>query len=184
MKKATLLIVIIIITPIIAGFYGALHDQLSYTISPEYFTKFKFEQFGLDPKLFGSVRETVAIVGFLATWWTGIFIGIGLGLMGLLFTDYKTMLKMVAKSILVTLGLAMITGLVGLVYGKVILSNAQLNWYFPDNLVDKANFIAVGSLHNFSYLGGLLGLFAGITYLIIQKKKIKAVANSVYNQLL
>ena len=30
---------------VLAGCYGALHDQISYTISPEYFTKVKFEQF-------------------------------------------------------------------------------------------------------------------------------------------
>jgi hypothetical protein len=30
---------------LIAGAYGILHDQISYTISPEYFTKLKFEQF-------------------------------------------------------------------------------------------------------------------------------------------
>lgn len=28
-----------------AGLYGVLHDQVTYTISPEYFTKLKFEQF-------------------------------------------------------------------------------------------------------------------------------------------
>jgi hypothetical protein len=27
--------------PLIAGLYGALHDQLSFTIAPEYFTRFK-----------------------------------------------------------------------------------------------------------------------------------------------
>jgi hypothetical protein len=170
MKKAAVLILVIILTPITAGLYGALHDQLSFTISPEYFTKFKFEQFGLDPIWLGGIRLTVAAVGFLATWWTGIFIGLGLGFMGLIFSDYKTMLKMIGKAILVTLIFAIIIGLIGLVYGKIVLSKAVLNWYFPDNLIDRANFIAVGSLHNFSYLGGLVGLCAGLLYLLIQKK--------------
>lgn len=47
MKKFLILILIILIAPIIGGLYGILHDQLTYTISPEYYTKFKFYQFGL-----------------------------------------------------------------------------------------------------------------------------------------
>ena len=30
---------------VLAGIYGAVHDQISYTISDEYFTKLKFPQF-------------------------------------------------------------------------------------------------------------------------------------------
>jgi hypothetical protein len=30
---------------VVAGGYGAAHDQASYAISPEYFTKLKFRQF-------------------------------------------------------------------------------------------------------------------------------------------
>lgn len=55
---------------VLAGLYGIVHDQLTYSIGPEYFTKLKFEQFrwanlGLPP------RVLVAEIGFLATWWVG-----------------------------------------------------------------------------------------------------------------
>ncbi len=30
-----------------AGLFGAVHDQISYTLSYEYFTRFKFHQFHL-----------------------------------------------------------------------------------------------------------------------------------------
>lgn len=40
-------LLIIFVSPFIAGLYGVLHDQLTYTIAPEYYTKFKFYQFGL-----------------------------------------------------------------------------------------------------------------------------------------
>src|SRR6185503_8995132 len=61
---------IAIVGSIIAGFYGVLHDQITYSISPEYFTKFKFKQFeyanfGLGDRIF------VSTIGFLATWWVG-----------------------------------------------------------------------------------------------------------------
>jgi hypothetical protein len=55
---------------VVAGSNGAVHDQVSYAISPEYFTKLKFKQFswadfGWPPRLFAGE------VGFLATWWVG-----------------------------------------------------------------------------------------------------------------
>ena len=44
---------------IIAGVYGMLHDQITFSISPEYFTKLKFEQFrwanlGLSDRIFAA----------------------------------------------------------------------------------------------------------------------------------
>ena len=57
-----------------AGLFGVLHDQISYTVSDEYFTKFKFIQFGLRDA-FLSERVQVALVGFLASWWMGIPLG-------------------------------------------------------------------------------------------------------------
>ena len=55
---------------LLAGCYGIFHDQVTYSISEEYFTRFKFLQFsyadfGLPPRVF------VAEIGFLATWWVG-----------------------------------------------------------------------------------------------------------------
>jgi hypothetical protein len=163
-KKVGVLILTIILTPILAGLYGALHDQISYTISPEYFTKFKFEQFGLDVNWFRGERQTAAVVGIMATWWTGIFIGIGHGLTGLMHKDYKQMSRVIFKASMITIGVAMVIGLLGLVYGKLFLNGENLDWAFPENLIDKPNFISVGSMHNFSYLGGLLGLIVGIIY--------------------
>lgn len=57
---------------ILAGIYGIAHDQLTFTLAPEYFTQLKFAQFewaswGLPPRGF------VAQIGFLATWWVGFF---------------------------------------------------------------------------------------------------------------
>jgi ABC-type polysaccharide transport system permease subunit len=54
-----------------ASIYGVLHDQITYTISPEYFTRLKFEQFawanlGLPPRMF------VAQIGPLASWGIGL----------------------------------------------------------------------------------------------------------------
>jgi hypothetical protein len=166
MRKFAVFSATIFISILLAGLYGILHDQVTYTIAPEYFTKFKYVQFGFEPQWFGGHRQTVAVIGFLATWWTGIFIGLGLGLTALIFRDHKTMRKAIQKAIIITLGFASATGVFGFFYGKFILTKTGVDWWLPENLVDKNAFITVGSIHNFSYLGGLLGLVAGIYYLV------------------
>lgn len=175
MKKFLTLIFIVAWTPLIGGLYGIIHDQLTYTISPEYYTKFKFYQFGLmdmgNEAIFPNPRIEVSAVGFMATWWMGLPIGIILGLVGLIHIDNKRMFRATMGAIVVTIIVAFITGLVGLAYGKLYLSDTAVNWWLPDNLIDTKDFIAVGSMHNFSYLGGLTGLIAGIIYSVKQKRK-------------
>ena len=70
----------------------------------------------------------------------------------------------------ITVIVAFLTGLVGLFYGRLFLKYSDLSWFMPDNLIDKTSFISVGSMHNFSYLGGLFGLIAGTIYSVKQKK--------------
>ncbi|HEX8575109.1 MAG TPA: hypothetical protein VF677_02340 [Flavobacterium sp.] len=69
MKKLGVLFLTIMIATLIAAVYGALHDQITYSISSEYFTVFKFDQFGFLDWGNNSPRLTTALIGILATWW-------------------------------------------------------------------------------------------------------------------
>jgi len=171
MKKVGVLLVTILIVPFVAGIYGSLHDQLSITISPEYFTKFKYIQFHISETTFGSHRAAAAAIGFLATWWTGLFIGPILAMVGLIHKDHAMMKKAIVRSTILTLCVAAATGLAGLAYGYFHLAHTGVSWRLPENLIDKTNFIAVGSMHNFSYLGGLIGLIAGVIYQLVIKAR-------------
>ncbi|WP_018341666.1 hypothetical protein [Cytophaga aurantiaca] len=159
---------------VIASIYGIVHDQFTFTISPEYYTKFKFYQFGIatpgDEAIFPNARLYVALVGVMATWWMGLLIGMILGCVGLIHNNGLVMYRITLKAMLLVVLIAFVTGLIGLAYGKFYLAEAGVNWWLPSNLIDTKNFIAVGSMHNFSYLGGLLGLIVAIVYSIKQKK--------------
>lgn len=172
-----MLIVVILVTPLIAGCYGVLHDQLTYTISHEYFTKFKFFQFGFANEgkeaHLATPRLWVAAVGFLATWWVGLILGIGHGMVGLIQKDYRAMLKIVGRAIIINLATAFVSGLTGLAYGWFYLSAKGVNWYLPETLIDKQSYIAVGSIHNFGYLGGLIGLVTGMAYQVFAARQTK-----------
>jgi hypothetical protein len=63
---------------------------------------------------------------------------------------------------------AFLTGLIGLGYGYYDFANDpryfMTAWRLPENLIDVKNFVAVGSMHNFSYIGGTTGLLAAIYF--------------------
>jgi len=193
MNKLIALILLLIIAPILGGVYGIVHDQSTYTISNEYYSKFKFIQFGLDnwgmgenigteniPEIkLNNPRIGAAIVGFLATWWVGMIIGIMLGLIGLIHRNGKEMFKITMRATLITIGIALIVGIIGLIYGKLFLASNPPKWFLPENLINRTNFIMVGSMHNFSYLGGLIGMIVSVTYSIQKKRKIKTEYNNV-----
>ena len=166
MKKFGVLILAVVASALLAGVYGMIHDQITYTISHEYFTKFKYAQFGFEPAWFGGDRPTVAIIGFLATWWVGSFIGTGLGLLGLLFPQAAAMRKALFGAIGLVYCTAIAAGAGGFLYGKYYLTNTGVNWWLPADLIDKNAFITVGSIHNFGYAGGLAGLLIGALYLL------------------
>lgn len=168
---------IVVITPLLAALYGVLHDQLTYSVSPEYYTKFKFIQFGLvdrgDEAILSHPRLSVAVVGVLATWWMGIPVGIVLAILGLIHRNWKEMLFISFQAFILIIVVAFLTGLIGLCYGYYNFSNDPTyfanTWSLPKNLIDIKNFVAVGSMHNFSYIGGATGLLAAI-YFSVRKR--------------
>jgi len=174
-KRTGILLLILICTPLIAGLYGMLHDQFTYTISEEYYTRFKFIQFGFWaeplPAHLENPRLAVCVVGFLATWWTGLFIGPVIAFTGLLQKDPKIMLQTNFRAILLTIIITVATGLIGLLFGWLYLADTGVNWYLPEGLIDTRHFIMVGSMHNFSYLGGLIGVIAAVVYQLRVRRK-------------
>jgi len=175
-KKLAVFLTSLVLVALMAGLYGALHDQLSFTIAPEYFTRFKYEQLGFEPAWFGVHRPTVAVIGFLATWWVGAFIGLFLGGTALLQPDVPSMRKAILRGVVLTLGVAAVSALVGLTYGWFFLEDAPPGWFLPAEVVDQHAFLSVGSMHNASYGGGVLGLIIALIDMEWRRNKRKAAA--------
>ncbi|MFK7805071.1 MAG: signal peptide-containing protein [Anaerolineae bacterium] len=173
-KKIVVYFGMVFVAAVIAGIYGIIHDQISYTFSPEYFTKFKFIQFNLI-WLETTPRLGAAVVGFLATWWMGVLVCLLLGLVGFIFETPKLMASHLSRAFVVVTVVALLTGLVGLAVGYLRVTEATIDgymqWLRPE-VTDPIQFVRVGFMHNASYLGGLTGLIAGITYLIRAKRRL------------
>lgn len=178
MRKIFNFFVIVFASILIAGTYGILHDQITYIISPEYYTLFKFEQFGINE--FGILNEKVkvGIVGFLATWWVGLILGIVYAFVSLFFNS-RNKLKVTLKSIFLNISIIVIFGFFGFIWGTIFLRKENLSWYIPDKTINIQDFINVGSIHNFGYLGGLFGLIFGVYFQIKNLKSKDVIANEV-----
>ncbi|MEM8859405.1 MAG: signal peptide-containing protein [Chloroflexota bacterium] len=173
-RKISVYVLLVGLSAIIGGIYGVLHDQISYTFSPEYFTQLKFEQFGL-LWAYDSPRLGAAVVGWMATWWMGVIVSIFLGAFGFYtFETPKLMASNLVRAVLVVVGVALLTGLLGLAWGYIRVTPRSIDTYLnfiPDGVQNPVQFVRVGFMHNASYLGGLTGLLAGIFYLFQQKDK-------------
>ncbi len=110
----------------VAGLYGALHDQISYSISPEYFTKMKFYQFSYAD--FGwSPRVFVSEIGFLATWWVGFFAGWFLARIGLTEIPMPARRQSVVRAFAIVLLTTATCGLIGALVGWVVTQSSDLS---------------------------------------------------------
>lgn len=146
---------------VVAAGYGVVHDQISFSISSEYFTKMKFEQFAwADPRARGAPdRVFVAEIGALATWWVGAIAGWALARVG--FRDPVTVARReVARAFGVMLAVAGVCWVVGALVGSVV-SRGDLDgwsrWREGLGLRDLPSFVIVAWLHAASYVGGALG---------------------------
>ena len=170
MKKIGILFLTIIISTVLAALYGAIHDQVTYSISSEYFTVFKFDQFGFSDWGNNNPRMTTALIGVLATWWVGLSIGIFQGLVGLIHHNHKLMFRYVLNSILITLGATLLFGIFGY-FVEVLDAETYQNCCFPYEIKDGKRFKIVGSIHNYGYAGGEIGACFGVAYQVIMKRK-------------
>jgi hypothetical protein len=174
MKKFVVFIFLFIVLCGMAGIYGFLHDQISYTVSPEYFTHLKFHQFNIPDSLHN--RIGAGIVGIKATWWMGIVIGIVIIPIGLIIPHWKNYLHIMLRAFIYVSVTALLIGIIALIYGLIKYNINNLpNFSIPNRVEDKIKFCVVGNMHNFSYICGIIGIIVGIIYIIIKNFRIRRI---------
>lgn len=177
MARLKLTLVTILIFTLAASIYGAIHNQATYYISPEYFTKFKFHQFQWafadftanistedNPEyVMSNNRIGASLVGILATWWFGLLMGIIFAIAIILARAKKPQHRFIRRSFVYVFATTIVSGFIALVMFKLgLLSNICT----LDHVANKNLFSLAGWIHNFSYLGGLIGLVVGLLFLI------------------
>jgi hypothetical protein len=158
-----------------AGLYGVLHDQITYSISPEYFTRMKFEQFhyanfGLPPRVF------VGEIGFLATWWVGFFAAWFIARITIPAFPRRAAFRKSLDGFLIMFAFTTAASVSGYIFGALHGSDYSSWAIFRSmyGLLDLPAFVRVAYIHNASYLGGLMGLIAALVYLrIVRQSSVK-----------
>lgn len=142
---------------IAASLFGALHNQVSFSIGASYFYDVKFTQFQIDRAL--PPRVGAALVGVLASWWMGLLMGLPAFLLGLWkIQGTRRYFQVGVKSITAGLLSAAAGASCGLAYGAITDLNALVaRLPFLDAFSDPAGFARAALMHDASYIGGGLG---------------------------
>jgi hypothetical protein len=157
--------VVSLIGAVFAGGYGILHDQITYSISPEYFTNLKFKQFYYADFGLGN-RAFVSAIGFLATWWVGFIIAWFLARRFVPKQPRSHAYRQILSGSGIVLAGGVLSGLIGFAYGLWRGPDADYSaWEWAVEqfaITDTWSFVRVAYVHNASYLGGLLGLIVAL----------------------
>lgn len=153
---------------LIAAVYGIAHDQITYSISSEYFTEVKFKQFSYANFGF-SDRIFVCFIGAIASWWVGMVIAWFLARKLIPKQPRKRAYRQIAIGFGIVFGCGILFGGLGFAYGIIRGPNANYgDWLWATRhyrITDIWAFVRVAYIHNASYLGGLVGLIAALTLL-------------------
>jgi hypothetical protein len=158
---------------IVAGAYGILHDHITYSIGPEYFTKLKFKQFHYADFGMGE-RVFVSCIGFLATWWVGFIIAWFLSRRLIPNQPRRVAFRGIFKGFAIVFTFGLIAGIGGYLYGVWLGPSADYSGWLSIirrfKISDTWAFVRVAYIHNASYLGGLVGFI--ISLVVIRPKKL------------
>jgi hypothetical protein len=163
---------IVLAAVVLACAYGMLHNQVSYTISREFFTCFKFIQVGLaDTPLPERVRASM--VGFGATWWVGLIAGLLIALASGIESDPLARRREGMRALVTMLACTVAVALVGIALGllrpptQAQLDTMRAGGAISECVTDPAAFVRAGWMHNASYLGGAIGLALALLLLVL-----------------
>jgi hypothetical protein len=175
MTRLALLPISLVFACIVAGAYGAIHDQISYTVAPSYYHEFKFIQFAIDSTLHN--RFGASIVGWNATWWMGLLIGLPLYIAGLFIRDDREFCRQYLQSAIIVIATALLIGLAALAFAFMSIDEHHLPAWMADRPVsDPVAFARAGTMHNYSYIGGFVGLLFALGSMIMAARKARAKA--------
>ena len=166
---------------VMAGVYGIIHDQITITVSLDYFRYFK----GLE-YIPVTYRAGAAYIGWISTWWVGFFASLIMVVITLLKTRSEHFVRIIllrcVKIMCVAAGLGLIAGVFGYLFP--LENNVWFGFLFPmqikhfydfalkNNVENYTAFFSVWMIHNFGYFGGGIGaLWQIISILFFSKSK-------------
>ena len=160
-------LIIILFSVIIASIFGAIHNQLSYSVSNEFFENFLFGNFGTNEWNLNDKRIEASLVGILGTYWVGFLLGIIYAVI-FFFINTENNFKFIFKAISLNILLALIGSIIGYFIGFLIPWEDSGIW-MEFGTQNSQKYVQANFMHSGAYYGGILGLIFGIIYLFRNK---------------
>jgi hypothetical protein len=154
---------------LVAGLYGALHNQITFSIGPEYFFRFKFAQFRIPADL--DPRIGAALVGWRASWWMGLVAGLPVAILAVFGGGGSRARRLFGEAMAIVIASAVAGAVLG--FGLAFLVGG------PDiardvvaigGLDDPVGVLRAGAMHDGSYLGAGLGLLIALVRTTLRLK--------------
>jgi hypothetical protein len=160
--------------------YGVLNDQLTSTISWEYFYYGKDLAGKLGPQTPPdplNLHLHAALVGVQATWTAGLILGVALLLANnptksLPRLPYRDLFRLIPLIFAITAATAAVGALLGYL-GLLTPFNEDFPILLKDNLWRPRRFMAVYGIHLGGYLGALLALSTSTLLVLRQRRRLR-----------
>jgi hypothetical protein len=175
--RTFIFIALLILAPMMAALYGFIHDQITFSISEEFFTKFRFAHYDF-PHAWHP-RARAGMIGIINAWKTGIPFGIILTAVGRIHANTHKLLFYTFYTYLLTFFMSFAFAIIA-EYVPVSTDVVNFRQTLPENITDPIAFQRVVQINNFGYVGGIVGMLMGIGLhiLLYKKDKNKALGTS------
>ena len=161
---------IIIFSVIIASLFGAIHNQISYSVSSEFFTNFLFGNFGTNEWNIKNERLEATIVGIIGSYWVGLILGI-IYLIIFLFLRTENNFKNIMNAILINICFAFLGSMIAYLIAKFFISYENSGVFIDFGTQNPQNYLEAAFMNTGSYIGGIVGIIPGILYLLKKNQK-------------
>ena len=125
-RKILTIFLVAAMASVIAGIYGVINDQITFSISSEYYTKYRFLQYNLvqvegDSRIIYP-RILVVLVTFLSTWWFPLISGLIIIIFNLIQNTWKMLLKTSVLAMLISILITVFFFFLFFILGSLIIS--------------------------------------------------------------
>ncbi|WP_131725336.1 hypothetical protein [Chryseobacterium sp. Leaf180] len=158
-------ILIIFSSTIIASIFGIINNQISYTISNEFFEYYLFGNFGTNNLNISNKRIEASIVGIIGTYWVGLIIGFIYAII-FLFLKHSKKLENIYLTILINIAFAILGSLIGFLIANFLIGWENSGVFIDFGIQHPQNYVNAAYMNSGSYYGGFIGLIFGIIYLL------------------
>ena len=167
---------VLVVAVVAALVYGAVNDQVTVTISPEYFLQGKelYKVVGDHPAA-AALRWAAAKVGLKATWSVGLVIGVAILLAN---NPWRTLPRLPNRRLVTTLPLIFVAAAVlgavggGLGYAGLLTGlDPDFRFMVDANVLRPYRFMATWGVHLGGYLGGAVGTVRAVAVVVRARKQ-------------